>query len=66
MQVWIRTCQECGHEQITAHPPAIGQEPTDAYRNAKCKQCKSEALDYGKSRDFDEWRMKDDKRNQAT
>jgi len=61
MKVWIRTCQECGNQQITA-PPYHGKEPTDAWRNAKCKECKSEGLDYGKWKDFDEWRLEHERR----
>jgi ribosomal protein S27E len=45
-QKWIRTCQECGHEQIDK-PPDTSKELTTSYRNRKCKKCKSEALDYG-------------------
>lgn len=44
--MWIRTCQECGHKQPDTRPPQ-DRELTDAYRNRKCKRCKSEALDYG-------------------
>ena len=47
---WIRTCQECGHKQV-AKQPEYGTEPTDAYRNSKCRRCKSEALDFGKEVD---------------
>ena len=43
---WYRTCQECGHQQAAKQPPA-GKELTDSYRNAKCRKCHSEALDYG-------------------
>lgn len=46
---WFRTCQACGHVQ-TAIKPAQ-DEPSDSYRNSKCRKCKSEALDYGSSRD---------------
>lgn len=51
-QQWIRTCQECGHEQSDAQPDR-SKELTDAYRNRRCKKCKSPGLDYGmfKSRD---------------
>lgn len=43
---WIRTCQECGHKQEDKRPSAI-TELTDAYRERKCKKCKSQALDFG-------------------
>ena len=49
--MWVRTCQECGHRQ-KAKQPAYGVEPPVSYCNAKCKRCKSEALDYG-SADFE-------------
>lgn len=42
--VFARTCQECGHIQASQPP---GEELTDAYRNAKCRKCRSAALDYG-------------------
>lgn len=50
---WTRTCQECGHRQ-TAHEPNKDRELPLAYTNAKCKRCKSEALDYGKWQEDDE------------
>jgi len=45
--MWIRTCQECGHEQKAIQPKG---EPTDVYRNSKCRKCKSSGLDYGRER----------------
>lgn len=41
---YVRKCQECGHKQ--AMKPPEGQK-TDAWRDAKCRACKSESLDYG-------------------
>jgi len=41
---WIRTCQECGHAQVMKSPE--GQK-SDTWREAKCRRCKSESLDYG-------------------
>jgi hypothetical protein len=41
---WIRTCQECFNKQTDKEP--VG-ELTEAYRNRKCRRCKSEALDFG-------------------
>ena len=42
--MWARKCQECGHVQKANEP----KDPvTAAYTNAKCRKCKSEALDYG-------------------
>lgn len=46
---WSRKCQECFHVQ-SAVMPEYGTEPTDSYRGSKCKKCKSEALDYGRER----------------
>lgn len=43
---WIRTCDECGHRQQDKEP-GDGRGMTDAYRNRKCRACKSPALDYG-------------------
>lgn len=45
-QEWLRRCNECGHED-SYPPPNFEKELTDAYRNKKCKKCKSEGLDYG-------------------
>jgi ribosomal protein S27E len=42
--VFCRKCQECGHIQTAIKPE---YEPSIAYCNAKCRKCKSEALDYG-------------------
>jgi hypothetical protein len=45
---FIRTCQECGHEQKAKDPSTYvdpqGKEP---WRVLPCKKCGSEALDYG-------------------
>lgn len=41
---YVRTCQECGHKQAMKDP-ALQQ--TDNWREAKCRACKSESLDYG-------------------
>lgn len=42
----IRTCQECGHTQVSKDPSTIKGEN---WRAAKCRKCKSEALDYGRT-----------------
>jgi hypothetical protein len=47
MSKWARTCQECGHVQRTL-PPATPSNISDTYANAKCRKCKSPALDYGR------------------
>ena len=44
--LWVRTCQECLHRQVTKSPD--GQK-SDAWRNMKCQRCRSESLDYGSS-----------------
>lgn len=44
---WIRTCQECGHVQEAQRPNRSMELPT-SYTDARCKLCKSMALDYGK------------------
>jgi len=41
---WLRTCQECGNVQAMKSPE--GQK-TENWREAACRKCKSEALDYG-------------------
>jgi DNA-directed RNA polymerase subunit RPC12/RpoP len=41
---WVRQCQECGHRQSMKSPAG---QATDNWRNAKCRKCGSEALDYG-------------------
>lgn len=48
---FIRICQECGNKQEDTQPQ-LGQI-TDAYRDRKCKRCKSESLDYGSTRTYD-------------
>jgi hypothetical protein len=45
-KVWTRTCQECGHQQVSKLPPSNARS-LEAYFNAKCRKCKSESLDYG-------------------
>lgn len=42
--MFTRQCQECGHRQTAKDPEG---HPTEAYLNAKCRKCKSTALDYG-------------------
>lgn len=43
---YIRTCQECGNRQ-EAKPPNKNKELSNSWLDTKCKECKSEALDYG-------------------
>lgn len=44
--MFTRQCQECGHRQSAKKPTG---DLTDSYRNAKCRKCRSPALDYGSS-----------------
>jgi hypothetical protein len=58
---WIRTCAECGHQQVSKkNPEEFKDGLPESYRNAKCRKCKSEALDFGTSNaSCDDW-MTDD------
>ena len=49
--LFVRTCQECGHKQV-ANKPVYGSELRLAYCNAKCRKCKSEALNYNNNKNF--------------
>jgi len=42
--MFIRTCQECGWKQRDLEPSG---EPTNTYRNRRCRKCGSIALDHG-------------------
>jgi len=43
--VWVRTCQECGHEQESKCPADYkGVNWTEL----RCKKCKSLGMNYGK------------------
>lgn len=44
MSIYVRTCQECGHKQEMKNPAL---QKTDNWRDAKCKVCNSQSLDYG-------------------
>lgn len=46
---WLRTCQECGNVQAMKSP--VGQK-TDNWKDAKCRKCKSEALNYGDPNEY--------------
>lgn len=48
MMKYIRTCQECLHQQESKDPKG---NPTDLWLNAKCRKCGSTALDYGSWKD---------------
>lgn len=52
---WLRTCQECGNVQAMKSPE--GQK-TENWRDAKCRKCKSEALDYGTQNEYiEDWNV---------
>lgn len=44
--VHVRTCQECGHLHVMKDPSMMKGE---GWRGAKCRKCKSEALDFGQT-----------------
>ena len=45
---WIRTCQECLHEQESSPPPYTANERIlNRWTEQKCHKCKSPALDWG-------------------
>ena len=46
---WQRTCQECGHKQLTKCPRDYKD---DSWTELKCQRCKSTALDYGQDLDL--------------
>lgn len=48
--MFVRTCQECGYKQVNTSP---AKYTNDRWRDVKCKNCKSPALDYGS----DGWRL---------
>ena len=52
MKTHVRTCQECGHQQV-ARDPATYQS-SDNWRNLKCRKCRSIAMDYGSPMDVDD------------
>lgn len=41
---YIRTCQECGHQQESKPP---NEYKGDAWKDIKCRSCRSYGLDYG-------------------
>ena len=42
---WTRKCQECGYTGFY-HKPNL-EDKKEAWRDTKCRKCKSEALDFG-------------------
>ena len=45
---YVRTCQECGHQQKSKDPATYKNMTTEAWRDVKCRNCGSEgSLDYG-------------------
>lgn len=51
MTDWIRTCQECGYQQIAKPPETYVDKGHERWRELKCKRCKSMGLDYGRLRE---------------
>lgn len=49
--VHVRTCQDCGHQQAMRDPSTLQGE---SWREAKCRRCHSESMDFGSSRLRDE------------
>lgn len=49
---WLRCCQECGHVQDERYPPVYGIEPSNNYKDRKCRKCKSESMDYGTQNEY--------------
>jgi hypothetical protein len=45
--MYVRTCQECGNKQAAKDPATYKDKDKEAWRDLKCRSCKSEALDYG-------------------
>ena len=48
---WLRRCQECNNVQAMKSPE---NQITDKWRDAKCRKCKSESLDYGTPNEYEE------------
>lgn len=46
--MWYRRCQECG--KVGVYKP-VPEYKGDSWRDVKCRQCKSQALDYGSEQD---------------
>lgn len=44
---FLRTCQSCGHVAEYKDPATYKDTKKEAWRDVKCKKCKSDDLDYG-------------------
>jgi len=51
---YFRECQECGHQQEALDPKLYKDSKKEAWRDLKCRKCKSIALDYGSYKEADE------------
>lgn len=57
MIVYVRTCQECGHEQTSDVAPGYRAggggwcDPDDPSFDCACRRCGSAAMDYGSWRE---------------
>lgn len=48
---FIRTCQECGHQQVMKDPATYKDKTNENWRDLMCRRCKSTgSLDYGSYR----------------
>jgi len=47
MRKFIRTCQSCGTSAEYKDPATYKDQKSEAWRETKCKNCKSDDLDYG-------------------
>jgi hypothetical protein len=46
-RLWTRTCQECGYKYRKDTEPSDTRKHSAAYGFVVCKECGSEAYDYG-------------------
>lgn len=66
-QLWFRTCQECMAKRKYKSPydyagNSLGNaDKNDAWRNVKCRACKSDALDFG-STEYADRSVRDDEK----
>lgn len=50
--VYIQTCQQCGHKNVTK-PPNLNDEK-EKWRERRCRKCKDQSLDFGSWQDIPE------------
>lgn len=49
---WLRKCQECSYKGFYQKPNLDSR--SEAWRETKCRKCKSESLDFGREVEVDE------------